>query len=428
MAAELSHAGMELLGRYQVGELLSRGTLCRVYHGQDTVLRRPVIVKAAPRALIDAYRQALRVTAAFTHPAVVVTYDAVEERGHLFLVQEHVQARPLAAYARDGIPSQRAVDLAAQITRALAYAHAHGVIHGDLTPSAILIDRRATVRINNFGLPPDELYFAGQKQAVRDALFAPDGDIIDLDAPTVARSSREVMTNEPTAVGDVRAVGLLLWQVLSEQTRTELDGAPARRFRRDVPHALRQVVLRSVLDDLPDHMTDAETLLAELDAIALTLADESRVSKELTPPSLRVAREALAREAAWSVEETLGALRQWPVRPGSGSVSASGPTVADPLPSGTDAWPLTHATPKIGQPRMNLPSRPLGVRSRPTDRPVRLAAPNSRLSMRRSEPAGGFLRAQIGGVSVGRLLVYGLVLFVLFFVLGFFGPDILKTP
>lgn len=428
MAEKSSHAGTQLLGRYQVGDLLAQGTLCAVYHGQDTVLRRPVIVKTAPAELITAYRYALRMTAAFTHPAVVVTYDVAEERDYLFLIQEHVPARPLSAYARDGIPSQRAVDLAAQIARALAYAHAHGIVHGDLTPTAVLIDRRAGVRINNFGLPPDTLYFSRQTQAVRDAYLAADGDVLDLDAPTVAKTSVFSETSQPRATADVCAVGLLLWQVLSEQTRADVGGTSARRFRRDVPYALRQLVVRCALDDLPDHLTQAEALLEELDAIAATFAQDTPSVTELTPPALRVAREALAREAEWSVEETLGVLRQWPVSAASGSVSASGPTVADPIPASTDAWSGVHATPKIGQPYLNLPSRPLSQRATAASRPMRQPQTRTRNKPRGLGQESGFLRAEVGGVSVGRLLVYGLILFAIFFLLGFFGPDILKTP
>ena len=430
MAAERSHAGTQLLGRYHVGELLAQGTLCAVYHGQDSVLRRPIIVKAAPAELIDTYRAALHLTAAFTHPVVVVTYDAVEQQDHLFLIQEYVQARPLAAYARDGVPSQRAVDLAAQIARALAYAHAHDIVHGDLTPSAILIDRQATVRINNFGLPPDTLYFSRQIQVVRDAYHASIADVIDLDAPTITQDAIGQSQAEPVAADDVRALGLLLWQILSEQTRTgPTANELGRRFRRDVPQALRDLILRCVLDDHPEHITEAGALLAELDAIAAVLTQDRETVAELTPPALRVAREAIAREAAWSVEETLGVLRKWPISTGGESVSPSVPTVADQVSGRPDAWPIGYSTPKIGPSRLSLPSRPLEQRaissSREQDHNQRPRRPVER---RASFNLLSWLDTMIGSVSVGRLVVYGLLLFLLFFLLGYFGPNILGNP
>ena len=251
VAAERSHSGIRLLNRYHIDEQLARGTLCAVYRGRDTVLHRSVVVKVIPPELVGVYREALHLTAAFTHPVVVATYDAVAERDALYLVQEHVQARPLAAYARDGIPSERAVDLAAQIARALAYAHAHDIVHGDLTPAAILIDRQATVRINNFGLPPDTLYFAKQTQSVRDAYVAAETEIIDLDAPARPAIRASAPHTMPRASDDVCAVGLLLWQVLTEQSRaSDPTGQGAgRQFRRDVPPLLRDLVWRCALEE-----------------------------------------------------------------------------------------------------------------------------------------------------------------------------------
>ncbi|MGH2486678.1 MAG: protein kinase domain-containing protein, partial [Ktedonobacterales bacterium] len=350
MAAERSHSGTRLLNRYHIDEPLAQGTLCAVYRGRDTVLHRSVVVKVIPPELVGVYRAALHLTAAFTHPVVIATYDAVEQRDALYLVQEHVQARPLAAYARDGIPSERAVDLAAQIARALAYAHAHDIVHGDLTPAAILIDRQATVRINNFGLPPDTLYFAKQTQSVRDAYNAADSEIIDLDAPARPAGRNSAPRALPSASDDVCAVGLLLWQVLTEQSRAN-DAAgqgPARQFRRDVPPMLRDLVWRCALDDHPDALADADALVTELDAVAAALAQVRTAAPALTPPALRVAREVITRESAWSVEETLGAVRRWPAQVARDSGSPSAPTFADSARARRGGWTPSQPTAQMG--------------------------------------------------------------------------------
>src|SRR5258708_23122013 len=154
VAAESNLQGSTLYNRYKLDGELARGALCVVYRGQDIVLRRSVVVKALPADLAPVYRASLQTTAAFTHPAVVATYDAIDRDGWLYLVQEFVPARPLSAYITSGIPSQRTVDLGGQIARALAYAHAHEIIHGDLTPPAVLIDRQASPRADKFGPPP----------------------------------------------------------------------------------------------------------------------------------------------------------------------------------------------------------------------------------------------------------------------------------
>ncbi|MGZ3675933.1 MAG: protein kinase domain-containing protein [Ktedonobacterales bacterium] len=107
--------------------MVAQGSLCAVYRGQDTVLHRPIAIKAIEPGMVATYRAALQATSTLSHPAIVATYDAIEHDGWLFLIQEYLQARPLTGYLRAGVPSERAVDLGGQLARVLAYAHAHDV-------------------------------------------------------------------------------------------------------------------------------------------------------------------------------------------------------------------------------------------------------------------------------------------------------------
>ncbi len=165
-ADQNAYAGVWLGDRYLLKDLRAQGGLCAVYRGEDTVLRRPVAVKVVPARWASAYRAALRATATLAHPAAITPFDALEQGDLLFLAQEYLVAQPLGGYLREGAPVRRALDLTAQIARALAYAHQREILHGDLTPAAVLVDKRATARINNFGLPPDDAYFVAMALAV----------------------------------------------------------------------------------------------------------------------------------------------------------------------------------------------------------------------------------------------------------------------
>ena len=390
VAAESNLQGSTLYNRYKLDGELARGALCVVYRGQDIVLRRSVVVKALPADLAPVYRASLHTTAAFTHPAVVATYDALDQDGWLYLVQEFVPARPLSAYVKSGIPSERTVDLGGQIARALAYAHAHEMIHGDLTPAAVLIDRQAIVRVNNFGLPPDDAYFKG----------------------AVASLGPEAATLPPqSAEGDVLACGLLMWQVLSEPVRT----APAsgeraggrRDFRQDVPEAVRELVRRCVLREHPRRIVEAETLALEVEALVDELAARRHAVTEQTPPALRVARNAVAREAAWSVDETQSSSRPW------------APYADEEQTPRYDA-PAAYAEPR--QPRWPLPAAPAGPPRRQTLAPRPLTAS---ATMRDERPALRKGEQRANGVSIGTYLLIFLGLFILFFLIGFFLPYML---
>lgn len=415
VSSVISHAGLLLFNRYQLDEPIGRGSLCTVYRGSDTVLRRSVAVKAIKPELVESYRDIMGVTAELTHPAAIATYDALEYDGWLFLVQEYVTARPLSAYLRDGLPTERTLDLAGQVTRALAYAHTHGIAHGDLTPASVLVDRHAVARINNFGSPPDAEYF----ERCRREWPVEDGG--------------EVPPEWQTGfAGDVQAVGYLLWQLLSEPHRVEGqnggDGSTRREFRGDVPDALRECVRRCVSASGSEPSMTAEALVTELESLARKLAEARPPATEHTPPALRAARDIVAREAAWSAEETLGGVRYWGEGGTSDSYAPSAPTDRAPLNA---AWhgpaPAAELTP-----RLRLPSRPV-------DDAVYSALRDFAASPMAASPALGYEHAartmpaaaaapqgeqSTGGgwsVSFALVVVLGIALFLLFFIVGYFS-------
>src|SRR5262249_12469461 len=90
-----------------------------------------------------------------------------------------------------------------------------------------------------------------------------------------------------------------------EQTSARHD------FRQDVPEPLRELVRRCVLRGHAQRIVDAESLALELERLADELASRRPAVTQHTPPALRVARQAVAREAAWSVDETVSSSHPW---------------------------------------------------------------------------------------------------------------------
>lgn len=431
MPPETRHTGLLLADRYTLDEPVGQGALCTIYRGTDTVLRRSVAVKAVAPELVERFRDALTATAGLTHPAAVATYDALEHDGWLFLVQEYVTGRPLSAYLRDGVPSERAVDLACQVARAVGYAHAHGIVHGDLTPAAVLVDRQAVARVNNFAVPRDTTYFERCRREW---------------AEGVGEEPPEVGDDE---AGDVRAVGYLLWQMLSEPRSAggtnganSGSGTAQRVFRSDVPEKVRACVRRCVLGNTlsqsdgegVEAIPDAETLVATLEALAAELASVRAPGIEQTPPALRAAREMIAREAAWSAEETLGGVRYWAEGNGSDSYAPSAPT--DPMPREGSPWRGMTPTAEL-MPRLRLPSRPVDdaqsagmsdYAAMAAGAPSPTAVPDGaqpELAGAGAGAAPAAMPAQTGrdGWRISLVLVVGvgIALFLLFFILGYFS-------
>jgi serine/threonine protein kinase len=397
--SDLGH-GLKLADRYQVAERLNDGLLCPVYRGQDLTLRRPIAIKVVPPPYVESYRMALRLSAPFSHPAVVCVYDMIEQNGLLYLIQEYVAARALSDYLVAGMPVERAVDIASQIAFALSYAHVKGVIHGDLTPAAVLIDRHAHVRLNNFYAPADETYFT----RVRDA---------------VARDMELQVDHievQPDESGDVTALGYLLW-LLTTEAKAHND-QPADMFHRstraDVPETLT-ILLRRVFDQssAPSVGTAAEMAI-ELERLSSDYAAARSGALSDTPAAVKAYR-ALAESAEWSNEPTIASGRsaiEQVARAAPGL--RRGGTQVFPLEAG-DALDPSADMPFGVAPRLRLPSRPIGdgVLLRATSGP-------SAVAMEDAQPDPSH-EAESGGFPLTPLLLLGAVLFVLFFLVGFYS-------
>src|SRR5215469_286412 len=88
---QIVETGRVINHRYLLQRLLKQGQACTIYQGMDQVLQRVVAVKVVPAAYIADYRAALKLTAHFSHPNIVGTYDLVAEPEKLYIMQEYVQ-------------------------------------------------------------------------------------------------------------------------------------------------------------------------------------------------------------------------------------------------------------------------------------------------------------------------------------------------
>jgi hypothetical protein len=430
---------LQLVRRYQITESLARGGLCEVYRGDDLVLRRPVAVKGIPAALAPTYYAALRKTAALSHPAVIAFYDAIEEGGRLYLVQEYVPARSLAAYIEAGVPTERALALVAQIARAIGYAHAQGVVHGDLTPSSVLVDRHATVRLNNFALPPDTRYILTLERQIRSAVWVeraqtnPATRPADSEHADAAVAETEVTraTLKGPAEGqpegaerDIWAIGALLWLLLTMPVR--VGGEETRQFRDDVPEPAREMVRQCLVGDTNSRIRSAEVLAGRLDAVAGDLRRARPVAAPLTPPALRAAREAPADLGVWPEAEPalvaagdpLPPARDWAGVALAGASTANAPTdpvAADP----TATQPARHFGDTPMPPRFTSP--PHAPNQMPSTHTGIPSVPHWEIPI---EPRAAVTGGVAGGIRLPTVIVLGVILFVIFFVIGYIVPSL----
>jgi serine/threonine protein kinase len=139
-----------IASRYEIQELLGRGSMGAVYCARDVVLDRAVALKLFPTESADPqqaarYEQEARLLARLSHPGLVTVYDAgidatVADEPKPYLVMELVRGTTLADRLRDGpLPAPEVASLAGQLASALAHIHRREIVHRDVKPANIIL-------------------------------------------------------------------------------------------------------------------------------------------------------------------------------------------------------------------------------------------------------------------------------------------------
>ena len=197
--------GQVIGGHYLLQRLIQQGQYSTVFQGVDQSFQRVVAVKAVSAAYIPMYKAAVRKTSQFSYPHITMLYDLVIEPDRLYLVEEYVEGDDFATLLQAQLQPFDVAEYGRQICSALLYASSptRRVCHGDLTPGAILRDRRGLIRVNNFALPTDTQYFTAWSK-----IGGEGRDVSDANLPWGAMSPGR-------QADDTRAVGLLLYQLLA---------------------------------------------------------------------------------------------------------------------------------------------------------------------------------------------------------------------
>jgi len=152
---------METLGRYRILGELGRGAMGVVYRAADPLLNRTVAIKTISmatdpqeRAEYEArFYQEAKAAGGLSHPNVVTIYDIGHAGDLVYMAMELIEGEELRDLMDAGrLDAAAALDIAAQVTDGLAFAHSRGVIHRDIKPANIMVVRGGAVKIMDFGI------------------------------------------------------------------------------------------------------------------------------------------------------------------------------------------------------------------------------------------------------------------------------------
>ena len=247
-------AGTVLSDRYRLEEQVGSGGMGTVWKATDTLLSRPVAVKllhpaqlAEPTAR-ERFRTEGRITAGLSHPGIAQVYDYGEEEGRAFLIMELVVGNPLSQLLREHghLTPDRTLDFVCQAAKALAAAHARGVVHRDIKPGNLLVTEDDQLKLTDFGIARGDM----------SVTLTQTGMVMG----TAQYISPEQASGRPaTSTSDLYALGVVAYECLA--------GQPP--FTGDSPVALALAHTREEPPELPAHVP------AEVDGLVSSLLQKA---------------------------------------------------------------------------------------------------------------------------------------------------------
>jgi serine/threonine-protein kinase len=146
--------------RYELEQLVGSGGMSSVFRARDRVLERTVALKVLHERLtshndvVARFSREAKLVAGLSHHNIVAVIDRGEDHGSPFIVFEYVAGENLKQLVgRDGpLPVERALELAIEIARALAFAHEKGFVHRDVKPQNVLLNGKGEAKVTDFGI------------------------------------------------------------------------------------------------------------------------------------------------------------------------------------------------------------------------------------------------------------------------------------
>ena len=271
--------GQSLGVRYDIKALLGAGGMGMVYRAVDRELQEVVAIKtlkpeliAADTTALERFKSEIRLARKISHRNVVRTHDLGEARGLYFITMEFVEGTTLKdlVRARGRLPVHVMLPIAKQLCRALEVAHEAGVIHRDIKPQNMVVERDGTLKVMDFGIA--RLASRTPQQGLTEA-----GMVIgtpDYMAP------EQLLGDELDVRADIYSAGVVMYECLTGKLPFEapspmvliakvLEETPPtpHALHEDIPMAISALVMRAMSRERDARPATAEAMHAALEQL-----------------------------------------------------------------------------------------------------------------------------------------------------------------
>jgi len=285
----------QMIGHYEVLEVLGDGGMGTVYRARDPRFDRLVAIKMLHPNLqrdpevVERFRSEAVIQAKLNHPNIITVYDFVADDHILAMVMEFVEGKPLDVLlegASDCLSTERTVRIFQQLLSAMSFAHKQGLVHRDLKPSNVIVhelDGEEIIKVLDFGVAK----ILGSDK-LRTATSAKMGTLCYM-SPEQLRSPKSVDRRS-----DIYSLGVILYEMLSGQlpfdaeTEFELmcqtietEARPLHEIRPGLAPDLEAMVQRALAKDPADRFQSCADWLQSIHSDS-----PSTMSTAAGPPSV----------------------------------------------------------------------------------------------------------------------------------------------
>lgn len=260
-----------LNGRYEIIRPIGYGGMAEVFLAHDQLLDRDVAVKMLrnqfleDKELLEQFRREAKSAARLVHPYIINIYDVVSEGNNQYIVMEYVDGVTLKEYMQEHKLSLNAVlEIGVRLADALQHAHSHNIIHCDIKPQNILIDKNMNPKIADFGIAK---MVTNQTMVYSKSVM---GSVHYI-------SPEQASGGKITACSDVYSLGIVIFEMLTGQVpymgttavsvammHVEKPVPQLKDYMENVPDGLQEIMNKALAKRCEDRYANAGQLRRDL--------------------------------------------------------------------------------------------------------------------------------------------------------------------